>query len=441
MSLEPLFTRLADEPTVAVIGLGYVGLPLALELARGGAHVLGVDVSEGIVDALNHGRSHVDDVADVVLQETLAGDPGSFRATTNYAVVHEADAIVVCVPTPLRKTKDPDISFIVAAIEALAPHCHAGQLVVLESTTYPGTTVELLVPALAERGLQAGTDVAVAFSPERVDPGNPRFRIRNTPKVVGGVTPACTRAARLLYERACDHIVEVSTPTTAEMVKLLENTFRMVNVGLANEFALICKEIGVDVWEVIEAASTKPFGFMPFWPGPGLGGHCIPVDPHYLAWKLRAHDFTARFVELADAVNSRMPGHVVSVVADALNAKKQALNGSRILVLGVAYKPDITDVRESPALDVIEALLAKGAEVSYHDPFVPSVRVGERELRSVAIDDAALKSASCVLITTHHSTVDYARVVESASLVVDSRNATRGALQRSPGARERVIRI
>jgi UDP-N-acetyl-D-glucosamine dehydrogenase len=313
--------------------------------------------------------------------------------------------------------------------------------VVLESTTYPGTTVELVVPALAARGLRAGQEIAVAFSPERVDPRNPRFRIRNTPKVVGGVTPACTHAARLLYERACDQVVEVSSPTTAEMVKLLENTFRMVNIGLANEFALICKEIGVDVWEVVEAAATKPFGFMPFWPGPGLGGHCIPVDPHYLAWKLRAHDFTARFVELADAVNSRMPAHVVSVVADALNGRKQALNGSRIFVIGVAYKPDITDVRESPALDVMEALLAKGAAISYHDPYVPMVRLNERELTSAPLDDAALRDASCVLITTHHSSVDYTRIVELATLVVDSRNATRGAVQRSPELRERVVRI
>jgi UDP-N-acetyl-D-glucosamine dehydrogenase len=441
MSLEPLFARLAGTPTVAIIGLGYVGLPLALELARGGARVLGIDVSATVVDALERGHSHVDDVTDGALAAARTGGPGSFAATTNYAVAREADAMIICVPTPLRKTKDPDISYIVAAIESLAPHCHAGQLVVLESTTYPGTTEEIVVPVLAERGLHAGREIAIAFSPERVDPRNPRYGVRNTPKVVGGVTPLCTKAARILYERACDRVVEVSSPTTAEMVKLLENTFRMVNVGLANEFALICKEIGVDVWEVVEAAATKPFGFMPFWPGPGLGGHCIPVDPHYLAWKLRAHNFTARFVELADAINSRMPAHVVSVVADALNTRKQALNGSRILVLGVAYKPDITDVRESPALDVISALLAKGAEVAYHDPFVPIVRLNERELSSVALDERAIADASCVLITTHHSTVDYGRIVELATLVVDSRNATRAAIERAPELGDRVIRI
>ncbi len=439
-ALQALRDRLAgDGPTVAVIGLGYVGLPLALELTRSGAHVVGIDVSAARCEVVNAGHSPVGDISDAELGEALAA--GLLRATTDYDAVIGTDAVVICVPTPLRKSKDPDISYIVASATALASRARAGQLVVLESTTYPGTTEEILVPMLQEQGLEPGVDVAVAFSPERIDPGNPTFGVRNTPKVVGGVTPGCTAAAAALYGRCCDHIVPVSSPAAAEMAKLLENIFRSVNIGLANEFALICHRLELDVWEVIDAAATKPFGFMPFRPGPGLGGHCIPIDPHYLAWKLRSRNFTARFVELADAINSRMPEHVLTVVSDALNDRAKAVRGSRVLMLGVTYKPDVADVRESPALAVIDLLLGKGAEVTFHDPYVSSVRVAGRELQGVELGDETLDDADCVLITTDHADYDYGRIVGRAALVVDTRNATAEVLRAVPGAREKVYRI
>ncbi len=434
--LSELPARLAGpDAHVAVIGLGYVGLPLVLALSESGAKVTGIDISEPLCARLNAGDSHIGDIPSEELAQAVAR---GFRATTDQAVLAEVDAAIICVPTPLRKSKDPDISYIVAAAKALSEHARPGQLVVLESTTYPGTTEEILVPMLQAKGLVVGEQIAVAFSPERVDPGNERFGIRNTPKVLGGVTPSCTAAAEALYSRCCETLVPVSSPAAAETVKLLENVFRSVNIGLVNEFALICKQLGLDVWEVIEAASTKPFGFMPFWPGPGLGGHCIPVDPHYLAWKLRSHDFTARFVELADAVNSRMPFHVLEVVTDALNDERKAVNGARILVLGVAYKPDVADVRESPALAVIKLLTDKGAEIAYHDPFVPTVQVGGQSLGSVSLSHEAVSTADCVLILTHHTGIALQPVVEGARLVVDTRNATSGVRAAAPELASRI---
>ncbi len=437
--IAALVARLGGaRPTVAVVGLGYVGLPLCLELAGSGAQVLGIDVVQPLCDALNEGRSHVGDVSDEALRAALQA---GFSAGTDFGVVGRADAIILCVPTPLRRTKDPDISYIVAASQAVAPFARPGQLIVLESTTYPGTTEEILVPMLRQRGLEPGQDVAVAFSPERVDPGNARFGIRNTPKVIGGLTPACAAAATALYRRCCDHVHPVSSPAAAETVKLLENTFRMVNIGLVNEFALICRRLGLDVWEIIDAAATKPFGFMAFRPGPGLGGHCIPVDPHYLAWKLRAHNFTTRFVELADAINSAMPEHVVSIVANALNEAERSVKGSRVLALGVAYKPDVADVRESPALEVLSSLAARGAHVTYNDPLVPAVQLDGQTWRSVALDEAALQQADVVVILTDHRAYNWEFVLTHSRAVVDARNATAGARAARPELAARVSLI
>ncbi len=437
--LAALPHRLAGKrPTIVVVGLGYVGLPLCVELAESGALVLGLDIHAGLCAQLNAGKSHVGDISDAALAKAITQ---GFVAGTDASIVARADAIVICVPTPLRKTKDPDISYIVAAGHAVAAHAVKGQLYVLESTTYPGTTEEILVPMLEERGLVVGVDVAVAFSPERVDPGNPKYGIRNTPKVVGGVTPLCTDAAAALYGRCCDHVHRVSTPATAETVKLLENTFRMVNIALVNEFALICRQLGLDVWEVIEAASTKPFGFMPFKPGPGLGGHCIPIDPHYLAWKLRAHNFTARFVELADAINSKMPEHVVEVLTDVLNEDERSLKGSRILVLGVAYKADISDMRESPALEVLLHLGHKKAMVAYHDPYVPTLLVGEQELRSIELSAEVLAGFDAVVVVTDHKAFDWDFVLRHSTRIVDGRNATVRARAAAPELAAKVRTI
>ena len=410
---------------VGIVGLGYVGLPLAVALAEAGARVVGVDVSEQRADAVGRGLSHVGDVPSAALAPLVAGDDPAIRATTDFDALQGMDAVVICVPTPLRRTKDPDISHVVEASTQVARRARPGQLVVLESTTYPGTTEDVLVPLLRDRGLEPGRDACVAFSPERVDPGNRTFGLRNTPKVVGGVTPRCTRAAASLYQRTCDRIVTVSSPAAAETVKLLENTFRSVNIGLVNEFALICRRLGLDVWEIIDAASTKPFGFMRFTPGPGLGGHCIPVDPHYLAWKLRSLNFSARFIELADAINSAMPEHVVSVLMDALNDRGRALRGARVLVLGVTYKPDVADVRESPALHVIGLLQEKGAVVEYHDPYVPELESGGETLRRVEMGPEALAEADAVVIVTDHACYDADAVARASRLVVDTRNATR----------------
>lgn len=418
-----LLTRLEQRvATVGVIGLGYVGLPLAVACAQTGFKVFGFDVDAEHIANLNAGESHIPDVEAAILRRVLAGK--CFQPTQDFARLAEVDAVCICVPTPLSKTKDPDISFIVAAVEQVANHLRPQQLVVLESTTYPGTTQDLVIPLLERTGLRVGTDFYLAFSPERTDPGNVHYHVRNTPKVVGGVTAACTRHAVALYEAIVDTVIPVSSSTTAELVKLLENTFRAVNIGLANEFAQMANVLGANVWEVIDAAATKPFGFMPFYPGPGLGGHCIPIDPHYLAWKLRILNYKARFVELASEVNSEMPGFVVNQITLALNEYGKCLNGANILALGVAYKPDVNDVRESPALAVIELLRQRHAHVQYCDPYVPWVRVGAQVLTAQPLTDAHVATADCVVILTHHSGVDYERVVHNAHLVMDTRNVT-----------------
>lgn len=421
---------------VVVVGIGYVGLPLVVELARAGFRVTGFDHDASKVDALNAGRSYIEDIRSEDL--ALHVKAGRMDASTNEQVIGEADCVILCVPTPLKKTKDPDMSYIEASAQAVARHQHADMLVVLESTTYPGTTREYLVTALEQGGkFRVGKDLFVAFSPERVDPGNAKFGTRNTPKVLGGVTPACMSAARLLYSLLVDTVVPVSSPDAAEMVKLLENTFRAVNIGLVNEFALICERLGLDVWEVIGAASTKPFGYMPFYPGPGLGGHCIPIDPLYLSWKMRGLKMPARFIELADMVNTSMPEHVVDLVARALNQDHRAMNGANILVSGVAYKKNVSDVRESPAIDVIEGLLARNAKVSYLDPWVASFKEGKQVFESIKTD-ASFKSFDAVVIITDHANIDYARMVNEAPVIVDTRNATRAYAKQ---ASARIVRL
>lgn len=413
----------SGEARVGTLGLGYVGLPLSVEFAAAGLHVTGYDLSAEKVAAVNRGESYIGDVSSQrLLAEVQAG---RLQASTDFSTLGTCDAIVICVPTPLSKTKDPDLSMVVEASRQIASRLRPGQLVVLESTTYPGTTEELILPLLSEGGLVVGESFFLAFSPERVDPGNPRFHTRNTPKIIGGVTAACTQVARDLYEKAVERVITVSSPRTAEMVKLLENTFRSVNIGLVNEVALMCRRLGVDAWEVIDAAASKPFGFMPFYPGPGLGGHCIPIDPFYLSWKLRTLNYRARFIELAGEINSEMPEHVCALVADALNARSQSVRGSRVLVLGVAYKRDVDDVRESPALDILRLLETRGAQVSYHDPHVPVLDWNGSELRSCALDEG-VAAADVVVIVTDHSDFPYERIVSQARLVVDTRNATKG---------------
>jgi UDP-N-acetyl-D-glucosamine dehydrogenase len=407
---------------VGVVGLGYVGLPLALEFARAGFKVIGYDVSERVVKALMAGTSHIQDVPSAEVARLVK--TGKFEATTDESRMHEMDAISIAVPTPLAKTRDPDMGFVIAAADAIGRNCRPGVVVILESTTYPGTTRELMQPKLEAAGLTVGEDVFLAFSPERVDPGNPVWNTKNTPKIVGGITASCTEIASALYATCLDTIVPVSSPETAELVKLLENTFRSVNIGLVNEMAIVCDKLGVNIWEVIDAAATKPFGFMKFTPGPGIGGHCIPLDPHYLAWKMRTLNYKTRFIDLAGEINSEMPAVVVRKVAQALNEEKKAVNGSRILVLGVAYKKDIDDVRESPALDVIRLLEIQGAKVMYHDPYVPQFREEEHDHTSVALTDKEIESADAVVIITDHSSVDYQRVVDLAGVVVDTRNVT-----------------
>ena len=421
---ETLKRRLAASPTVGLIGLGYVGLPLAVAFAESGATVIGVDLDVRRVAAVRAGESFIEDVPTESLARLVRA--GRLSASDDIGALRDADAIVICVPTPLGKSKEPDISFIVAAADAVAGIIRRGQLVVLESTTYPGTTQEILVPRFQARGLIAGRDVFVAFSPERIDPGNRRWTLRDIPKVVGGVTDACRDLASALYARVTREIVPVSGPETAEMVKLFENTFRSVNIALVNEFAIMCRRLGLSVWEVIAAAATKPFGFMPFYPGPGLGGHCLPSDPHYLSWKVRLEGYEPRFITFADEINRRMPAYVVQMVADALNDRSRALRGARILVLGVAYKAGVADVRDSPALEIIEGLLAKGAVVVYHDPYVPAVTVGAVTLESLPWDDAGLAARDVVLILTAHAGYDWSLIVREASLVIDTRNATGG---------------
>jgi UDP-N-acetyl-D-glucosamine dehydrogenase len=404
-----------------IVGLGYVGLPLAVELARAGYRVLGFDVNPDVVDGLNDGRSHVKDVTEAQLQKAM--ECGRFSATTDMARLSETDAISICVPTPLSKFKDPDVSYIVAATEAVKKHLRRGQAIVLESTTYPGTTREILLPALESTGLTVGHDFFLAFSPERVDPGNPKYGTRNTPKVVGGITADCQRVAVALYQPAIDTLVPVSTTEAAELVKLLENTFRSVNIGLVNEMAIVCDKLGVNVWEVIEAAATKPFGFMKFLPGPGRGGHCIPIDPHYLAWKMRGLNYKTRFIDLAGELNTEMPLFWVRKLSEALNSQGKAVQGASVFVLGVAYKRDIEDIRESPALDIIRLLEGQGAKVTYFDPHVPRFREDGHEFRSVELTPQRVAAADCVMVVTDHSSVDYRMVKRHAKLIVDTRNA------------------
>jgi UDP-N-acetyl-D-glucosamine dehydrogenase len=407
-----------------VVGLGYVGLPLVVELVRAGYRVLGFDVNQRVVDGLNAGTSHIQDVPSAEVQQAVAA--GRFSATTDLARLAEPDLISICVPTPLSKTKDPDVSFVLAATESVKRTLRAGQAVVLESTTYPGTTRELMLPALEGTGRTVGEDFFLAFSPERVDPGNPRWHTRNTPKVVGGITPACLEVVCALYRPAIETLVPVSSTEAAELVKILENTFRSVNIGLVNEMAIVCDKLGVDVWEVIDAAATKPFGFMKFTPGPGLGGHCIPIDPHYLAWKMRALNYKTRFIEIAGEVNAEMPEFWVGKVVEGLNERGKAVRGSRIVVLGVAYKKDIDDVRESPAIDIIRLLQKQGADVAYHDPLVPVLRADGMELASVPLSAESLERADCTVIVTDHSNVDYGLVARHAAVVVDTRHALGG---------------
>jgi len=403
-----------------VVGLGYVGLPLAMELVRAGYRVLGVDVNPRVVESLNAGRSHIQDVPAATVGAAVQAK--KFSATADLSRLKEPDVISISVPTPLSKTKDPDVSYVLAATESVKRALRKGQLVVLESTTYPGTTRELMLPALESTGLKVGEDFFLAFSPERVDPGNERFNTRNTPKVVGGITPNCLKVALALYQPAIDTLVPVSSPEAAELVKILENTFRSVNIGLVNEMAIVCDKLGVDVWEVIDAAATKPFGFMKFTPGPGVGGHCIPLDPHYLAWKMRTLNYKTRFIELAGELNAEMPEFWVAKVVDALNEQGKAVRASRVMLLGVAYKKNIDDIRESPALDVIRLLQHRGAQVSYHDPHVPVLKDDAIALTSVALTPETLRAADCVMIITDHDAVDYPAVKRHARATVDTRH-------------------
>lgn len=417
---------------VGVLGLGYVGLPLAIEFARAGFEVVGIDVQQSKVDEIRRGRSYVKDISDDVLKSFV--ENGKFRATTDFAAIQQLDTIDICVPTPLNKTKDPDMTYVISAADAIARYMHPELLVMLESTTYPGTTGELVLPKLQQTGLLVGEDFFLCFSPERIDPGNPRFQTSNIPKVVGGITPVCTEIGALFYKQALETVVPVSSTRVAEMVKLLENTFRMINIGLVNELALMCDRMNIDVWEVIDAAATKPFGFMPFYPGPGLGGHCIPIDPFYLSWKSKEAGMEARFIELAGYINSRMPEFVLEKIQNALNEEAKPLRGSHVHVLGAAYKRDIDDTRESPALDIILLLQRRGAIVTFSDPYVQRIQIDGNHLDAQEMMPA-LEAADCVVIVTDHRNVDYQSVVEHSKLIIDTRNALKGLRS------EKVIRL
>ncbi|MBI2870611.1 MAG: nucleotide sugar dehydrogenase [Candidatus Omnitrophica bacterium] len=420
---------------VGVIGMGYVGLPLAVSFAEVGFTVTGIDIDARRAREINAGRSYIGDVDSAHLKALV--EAGVLSATSDTSVLGELDTVNICVPTPLRKTREPDISFIVAACQKIQEHLHAGQMVILESTTYPGTTEEVILPMLTGSNLKVGEDIFLAFSPERVDPGNRHYNTRTIPKVVGGITPVCTRLAAQLYQTTIHEVVPVSSPRSAEMVKLLENTFRSVNIGLVNELTLMSAKLGVNIWEVIDAAATKPFGFMPFYPGPGLGGHCIPIDPHYLSWKARAHGFNPRFIELASEVNRAMPDYCVERVTQILNDRKKSVNGSRLLVLGVAYKRDVNDWRESPALDILQKLLALGAEVAYHDPHVPEIQFEGITMKSNELTDDLLRETDCCIIVTDHSRFDIETIAHKTSDILDARNATKGL----SGTHARITRI
>ena len=436
---ETLIKKLKDKTaTIAILGLGYVGLPLAVVFGEAGFRVTGIDPDSRKVDSLNRGVSYIPDVKTEAIAKLVQS--GNLTATADFSALKQMDAVSICVPTPLRQTGDPDMSFIISATEELAKYMHKGMVVVLESTTYPGTTRELLLPRLGvERGLTIGEDWFLAFSPERVDPGREDFTTINTPKVMGGITAACSETATVWYEGAIQNVHSVSSAEAAEMAKLLENTFRMINIGLVNELAIMCERLGVDVWEVIDAAATKPFGFMKFTPGPGLGGHCIPIDPLYLSWKMKSFNYNARFIELASEINTNMPRYVVSRVMEAMNDRGKALKGSKVLVLGAAYKPDIDDVRESPALDVIGLLQKKGADVEYHDPYIPHIHHEHDGWHMDSVGDVmkSVKEADAVVIITNHKVYDYKAIVDSAKFVFDSRNATRKVAENS----EKVVRL
>ena len=434
--MNTLKTKLETrKATAAVIGLGYVGLPLAMEIAAAGFKVIGIDLDATKIAALKQGKSYILDVPEKLIADTI--HTGQFTPTSDFSALSRADTVSICVPTPLSKSRDPDISFILSATEEIRKYLHEDQLIVLESTTYPGTTDELIVPELESSGLKVGSDFYVAFSPERIDPGNATFNTRNTPKIVGGITSQCTEIARLFYSQFIERVIPVTSTKCAEMVKLLENTFRSVNIGMVNELALMCDLLGVDVYEVIDAAATKPFGFSPFYPGPGLGGHCIPIDPHYLAWKLKALNFQARFIGLAAEINGMMPSVVATLVADGLNRASKSIRGSKIMILGVAYKKDVSDCRESPALDVMRLLKDKGALLSYNDPLVPSLRLGRSILKSIEASPEEIAKYDCVIILTDHSAYDFRKIVGAAKLVVDTRNSTKDLHE----FKDRVIKL
>ncbi len=436
MSHSHLAERIQNRSAhLAIIGQGYVGLPLAVEFARVGFSVIGIDTDLDRVGALQAGQSCTPDLESEDLTALIR--QGRYEATSDFSVLERIDIVLICVPTPLRKSKDPDISFIIAAASEVAARFHPGQLVILESTTYPETTEELLLPMFQGRGAKVGEDFFLAFSPERIDPGNPTFKVKDIPKVVGGITPECTRLAATLYREIVPRVHEVSSPKVAELAKLYENVFRNVNIALANEFALMCRRLGVSTKEVIDAAATKPFGFMAFYPGPGIGGHCIPVDPLYLSWKLRLNGYESRFIALADEINRSMPSYVVEVITEALNRRRRCLNGARIFALGVAYKRGVGDIRESPALEILTRLREKGAEVSYADPRVPSIILDGLPLKAVEPTEETLSAADCVLILTDHPEFDYRRTVEIAPLVIDTRNATWGI----PAPQGRVVTL
>lgn len=422
MSLQDKIT--SKEAKVGIIGLGYVGLPMAVEFAKKGFSVAGIDTNLERVSKINKGKSYVLDVKNEEIKELVK--KGKLKAFTRFNIISKLDTISLCVPTPLRKTKDPDMSYVISAANAIKRYIRKNQLILIESTIYPGATEELILPILEESGLKVGKDFFLAFSPERIDPGNPTYNTSNIPKVAGGMTKKCIALARLFYEQIADSVVPVSSTRVAEMVKLLENTFRSVNIALVNEISLMCEKLNINVWEVIDAAKTKPFGFMPFYPGPGIGGHCIPVDPFYLSWKAKMNGFEARFIELAGQVNSTMPHFVVNRIADALNNVKKSIKGSHIHILGVAYKKDVNDARESPALDIINILRAKGSTVTYTDPYIPKIDHSETISKSKPLTASFLKKADCVVVVTDHSVFDYKSLVKNSKLVVDTRNAIKG---------------
>ncbi|MCD6213470.1 MAG: nucleotide sugar dehydrogenase [Candidatus Desulfofervidus sp.] len=411
----------AHDAQIAIVGLGYVGLPLAVEFAKSGFFTWGIDVDRDKIEAASQGISYILDVKTEELRPLVRQK--RLRLGSEYEVLERCQAVIICVPTPLRKTKDPDLSYVLSAVKEVSKHLSPPKLVILESTTYPGTTEEMVKPALEVNGLKVGKEIFLAFSPERVDPGNPKYNTRNIPKVIGGVTPACTQLAKTLYSQVLERVIPASSATVAEMVKLLENTFRSVNIALVNEMAVMCNKLGVNVWEVIDAAATKPFGFMPFYPGPGIGGHCIPIDPIYLTWKARMVGFEARLIELASQINSQMPHFVVEKVVDALNGQEKSVKNSKLHILGVAYKPNVSDIRESPALDIITLLHRKGAKITYSDPHVPQLRLGGLSLKAKPLNGNALKTADCVVLVTNHDAFDYEYIWKNARLIVDTRNA------------------